>query len=119
MTGYEIHHGQVQVDSGDGWFTAGPDGGAPRDGCRLGSTRGTLWHGTFENDGFRRAYLTETARLAGRRFEAAPDVSFAAARQAQFDKLADAVEEHLDTAALWRLISHGPTPGLRGLPPGA
>ncbi|MGD0374833.1 MAG: cobyric acid synthase [Streptosporangiaceae bacterium] len=119
VTGYEIHHGQVQVDSGDGWFTAGPDGGAPRDGCRLGSTRGTLWHGTFENDGFRRAYLTETARLAGRRFEAAPDVSFAAARQAQFDKLADAVEEHLDTAALWRLISHGPTPGLRGLPPGA
>jgi adenosylcobyric acid synthase len=119
VTGYEIHHGQVEVAGGEGWFTADPDGGAPRDGCRADATRGTLWHGILENDAFRRAYLTETARLAGRQFQAAPDVSFAAARQAQFDKLADAVEEHLDTAALWQLISRGPPSGLQGLPPGA
>ena len=119
VTGYEIHHGQVEVDGGDGWFTAEPDGGAALDGCRAAATRGTSWHGVLENDAFRRAYLTETARLAGRRFEVAPGICFAAARQAQFDKLADAVEEHLDTAALWRLISRGPSAGLPGLPPGA
>ena len=121
VTGYEIHHGQVEVEvaGGDGWFTAQPDGGTALDGCRVRATRGTSWHGVLENDAFRRAYLTETARLAGRRFEAAPDICFAAARQAKFDRLADAVEEHLDTGALWRLIARGPSPGLPGLPPGA
>jgi adenosylcobyric acid synthase len=119
VAGYEIHHGQVEVAGGDGWFTAQPAGGTALDGCRVAATRGTLWHGILENDTFRRAYLTETAGLAGRRFEVAPDTSFAAARQAQFDKLADAVAAHLDTSALWRLISAGPTKGLSGLAPGA
>ena len=39
---------------------------AALDGCRYGAVSGTLWHGILENDEFRRAYLTETARLAGR-----------------------------------------------------
>jgi len=118
VTGYEIHHGLVEVHGGTGWFTGRADGGAALDGCQAGAVRGTLWHGAFENDAFRRAYLSETARLAGRRFRAAPGVSFAAARQAQFDTLADAVARHLDTGALLRLIEHGPPPGLRVLPPG-
>ncbi len=119
VVGYEIHHGQVEVRGGEPWFTSEPGGrGTPLDGCRSGAVAGTLWHGILENDEFRRAYLTETARLAGRNFAPAPDTSFAAARQAQFDTLADAVEEHLDTAALLRLIEHGPTPGLPTLRPG-
>ncbi len=119
MAGYEIHHGQVEVTGGASWFTAEPAGGAAVDGCRAGAVSGTLWHGVMENDAFRRAYLSATARQAGRRFEVAPDVSFAAARQAQFDRLADAVAAHLDTGALWRLITAGPPPGLPGLAPGA
>ena len=66
----------------------------------------------MENDEFRRAYLSEVARRAAATSPPAPDTSFAAARQAQFDTLADAVEQHLDTGALLRLIEHGPTPGL-------
>ncbi|HEX4091421.1 MAG TPA: cobyric acid synthase [Trebonia sp.] len=118
VSGYEIHHGQVDVRGGEPWFTGEPGGAGGRsgaaalDGCRYGSVSGTLWHGILENDDFRRSYLTETARLAGRNFVPAPGTSFAAARQAQFDALADAVEEHLDTAALLRLIEHGPTAGL-------
>jgi adenosylcobyric acid synthase len=119
VAGYEIHHGQVEIRGGEPWFTSEPGGrGTPLDGCRSGAVHGTLWHGILENDEFRRAYLTEIARLAGRDFTPAPDTSFAAARQAQFDTLADAVEEHLDTAALLRLIEHGPTPGLPTLRPG-
>jgi len=119
VTGYEIHHGQVETRGGDPWFTSAPGGGGtPLDGCRSGAVRGTLWHGILENDEFRRSYLTEVARLAGRDFVPAPGTSFAAARQAQFDTLADAVEQHLDTAALLRLIEHGPTPGLPNLRPG-
>jgi adenosylcobyric acid synthase len=45
-------------------------------------------------------------------------VAFAAAREAQYDRLADAVDEYVDTAALLRLIEAGPTPGLPSLPPG-
>ena len=118
VVGYEIHHGQVEVRGGEPWFTSEPDGrGTPLDGCRSGAVAGTLWHGIMENDKFRRAYLAEVARRAGRDFAPAPDTSFAAARQAQFDALADAVEEHLDTDALLRLIEHGPPPGLPTLRP--
>jgi adenosylcobyric acid synthase len=119
VVGYEIHHGQVEVRGGEPWFTSEPDGrGTPLDGCRSGSVAGTLWHGILENDEFRRAYLTEIARQAERDFSPAPGTSFAAARQAQFDTLADAIEEHLDTDALLRLIEQGPTPGLPTLRPG-
>jgi adenosylcobyric acid synthase len=119
VAGYEIHHGRVQTRGGEPWFTSEPGGrGTPLDGCRSGAVAGTLWHGILENDEFRRAYLAEIAGLAGRDFTPAPDTSFAAARQAQFDTLADAVEEHLDTDALLRLIEHGPTPGLPTLRPG-
>jgi adenosylcobyric acid synthase len=119
VAGYEIHQGQVDVHGGEPWFTSEPGGrGTPLDGCRSGAIQGTLWHGILENDEFRRAYLTEIARLADRDFIPAPDTSFAAARQAQFDTLANAVEEHLDTDALLRLIEHGPTPGLPTLRPG-
>jgi adenosylcobyric acid synthase len=112
------------VRGGEAWFTGDPGGSGPHgsgtalDGCRYGAVSGTLWHGILENDEFRRAYLTETARLAGRNFAPEPGTSFAAARQAQFDTLADAVEEHLDTAALLRLIEQGPTPRLPTLRPG-
>jgi adenosylcobyric acid synthase len=119
VAGYEIHHGQVEVRGGEPWFSSEPGGrGTPLDGCRSGAVAGTLWHGILENDEFRRAYLTQIARLAGRDFTPAPDTSFEAARQAQFDTLADAVQEHLDTEALLRLIEHGPTPGLPTLRPG-
>jgi adenosylcobyric acid synthase len=119
VTGYEIHHGAVTVSGGEPWFTSEPGGGEPLDGCRLGPVSGTLWHGIFENDAFRRGYLAEVARLAGRDFAPAPDTDFGQARRAQFDTLADAVERHLDTAVLLRLIEQGPAPGLAVLSPGA
>ena len=116
-TAYEIHHGQVRVHGGEQLF-AGTDGGAG-DGCVSGPVLGTLWHGTLESDGFRRALLEWVARHTGRGFAADPETDFAAARQAQYDRLADALAEHVDTDALLRLIECGPTPGLRPLPPGA
>ena len=116
-TGYEIHHGLVSVLGGEPLFTDG-DGRAV-DGCVSGHVVGTLWHGTLESDEYRRAFLRWTAQRAGRGFVPHPGTDFAAARQAQYDRLADALAEHVDTSALWRLIEHGPPPGLRLLPPGA
>ncbi|GLW65438.1 cobyric acid synthase [Actinomadura rubrobrunea] len=99
---YEIHHGVVEVLGGDPFL----------DGCRVGAVWGTTWHGALENDGFRRAFLADVARCAGRDFTPAPDVSFAAQRAAMFDTVGDLVEEHLDTDAVWRLIEQGAPPGL-------
>ncbi|MFI7586818.1 cobyric acid synthase [Spongisporangium articulatum] len=114
VEGYEIHHGVVTLDeSAPGAAAAEPF----LDGWRLGSVWGTTWHGCLENDGFRRAFLREVAAVAGKPgFEPAPDTSFAALREARLDSLADAVAEHLDTAAVEKLIVDGPTPGLPVLP---
>jgi adenosylcobyric acid synthase len=90
-TGYEIHHGRVIVD-----------GDAPADA----RVRGTTVHGVFEDDDTRRRFLVDLAVRRGKRFVPA-GVSFAAARSAQFDVLADAIEAHLDVAAIERLIEPG------------
>jgi adenosylcobyric acid synthase len=110
VNGYEIHHGQVEVSG----ITAEPF----LDGCRSGSVWGTSWHGTLENDQFRRAFLTEVAAFAGRDFKPAPDTDFAALRAAGLDLLGDLVADNLDTGAILRLIEGGPPPGLPVLPPG-
>src|SRR3954471_9480437 len=99
VRGYEIHHGVVTVDGPAEPFL---------DGARAGSVFGTTWHGALENEGFRRAFLTEVAQLAGRRFAVAPDTDFAAVREARLDRLGDLIAEHADTDARWRRIEHGP-----------
>ncbi|GGK38395.1 cobyric acid synthase [Pilimelia terevasa] len=117
VTGYEIHHGQVSA-SAAAPFIRCDDGAA--EGARAGDVVGTHWHGAFESDGFRRRFLAEAARAAGRGgFAVAPDTRFGAAREATLDLLADLVEEHLDTGALWRLVTDGPPRGLPFVPPGA
>ena len=60
---------------------------------------GTALHGLFEEDAFRAAFLIEVARRRGKTFVPA-GVSFSAAREAQFDRLADLVDAHLDLQAV-------------------
>ncbi|MGX9886089.1 cobyric acid synthase [Streptomyces sp. NPDC002276] len=109
VEGYEIHHGVAEVLGGEAFL----------DGCRVGQTWGTHWHGSLESDGFRRAFLREVAAAAGRRFVPAADTSFAALREEQLDRLGDLIEQHADTDALWRLIESGAPQGLPFIPPGA
>jgi adenosylcobyric acid synthase len=112
VTGYEIHHGYVSARAPDlAPLIRTPDGAA--EGAVAGNVFGTHWHGTFESDGFRRRFLTEAARLAGRAgFTVAPDTQFGQVRERTLDLLGDLVEEHVDTGALWRLIESGPPGGL-------
>lgn len=86
VEGYEIHHGVVTAAESS--FPGGTSSG---------STYGTIWHGTLESDGFRRAWLTEVARSAGSSWRPDPAAaSFGSRREAMIDSLADAVTEHLD-----------------------
>jgi adenosylcobyric acid synthase len=107
VAGYEIHHGIAEVTD--------PAAEPFLDGCRRGAVWGTSWHGVLENDDFRRAFLAEVAAQAGRDFTPAPGTDFAALRQQRLDVLGDLVAEHLDTAALSRLIADGPPPGMPSL----
>jgi adenosylcobyric acid synthase len=117
VQGYEIHHGYVSRAHGVPPLIVDEQGVG--EGGVVGAVFGTHWHGAFESDGFRRAFLTEAARLAGRDgFKVAEDTSFAAVRERTLDLLGDLVEAHLDTDALWRLIENGPPPGLPFVPPG-
>ena len=85
---YEIHHGVVDLDSDAEPFL---------DGCRVGSVWGTMWHGTLENDGFRRDWLSEVAASAGSAWHPEPAApAYAARRETMINTLADAVEDHLD-----------------------
>jgi len=96
VAGYQIHHGRVTVDGGEAFL----------DGCRVGATWGTTWHGIFDNDAFRREFLIQVATIAGRDWRAGTG-SFAEHREARLDALGDLVEEHLDTRAVWRLLEDG------------
>jgi adenosylcobyric acid synthase len=99
VTAYEIHHG-VALRTFDG-----VDAEPFLDGWRSGPVWGTTWHGALENDGFRRAFLTEVAAQAGVRWRTDPSApGFGALRESMLERLADAVDEHLDTAALKALI---------------
>ena len=55
-----------------------------------GATWGTLWHGAFENDGFRRAFLAHVAADAHRSdWQVSQETAFAAERERQIDLLAE------------------------------
>ena len=104
--GYEIHHGRVVRQASPGLVEL-PDGSL--EGAFTDRVIGTHWHGLLDNDGFRRHVLQWAAARAGRdRFLPAPGTSVIAARAAQLDVLGDLVDEHLDTAALVKLIEGGP-----------
>ena len=105
--GYEIHHGRTYLLDGTPLFVAETG----TEGCRAGATIGTSWHGVLESDAFRRALLLWVA--AERNLEWRPgDEPFAAAREAQLDKLGDLVAENVDREALLRTVEAGAPAGL-------
>lgn len=102
LRGYEIHAGRTEsttplleiarVDSGETVFD-----GAVNEDARI---FGTCLHGLFDNDAFRRAWLSSL----GWQEQRAPGTTASLRREAAFDNLADAVEAALDIARLDRII---------------
>jgi adenosylcobyric acid synthase len=102
LQGYEIHHGQVTRSAADDWAGIG---------VRCDAVYGTHWHGLFDNDGFRRAWLIDAAVAAGRSgFVVADDIDVSARRDAQLDVMADLLQNHLDVDAVLGLVDAGPPP---------
>jgi adenosylcobyric acid synthase len=112
VSGYEIHHGRTRalgghpvLDSDDGDL-----------GCRSGAVVGVAWHGIFEGDAFRRAFLGWVAAERGLDWVAGTR-PFAAVREERLDALGDLIADHVDTVALERLLDQGAPPGLPLVPP--
>jgi adenosylcobyric acid synthase len=108
VSGYEIRHGEVRGD-GEPLFVANDTRGT--EGCRIGETYGTSWHGIFESDGFRRAFLRHVAQTRGIDWTPGEE-PFAAARETRLDALGELVAENVDRDALLRLIDDGHPRGL-------
>jgi adenosylcobyric acid synthase len=107
LDGYEIHNGRVARCSEAAWFEVDRS----PEGYRRGQVFGTHWHGLFDNDDFRRQWLTLAAAAAGRDgFVVADDVNVAARRDAQLDLMADLLDAHLDVDAIAGLLEGGPPP---------
>ncbi|WP_153004996.1 cobyric acid synthase [Ferroacidibacillus organovorans] len=109
LSGYEIHMGQtvsVKAHQPFARVRTGADGVWRDDGAFSAdsSVMGTYLHGIFDNDAFRRAWLS-AVRL---RFELrAPEDSFVAMtdhRSKAIDRLAATVREHLDMQSLYQLL---------------
>jgi adenosylcobyric acid synthase len=112
-SGYEIHHGRTRALGGEPVLDS-HDGDL---GCRRGAVVGVAWHGLFEADGFRRAFLGWVA--AERGLDWVPGTRpFAAVREQRLDTVGDLIADHTDTAALDRLLDQGAPPGLPFVPPG-
>lgn len=113
LSGYQIHHGRVvAVGSVEPWMVL--DDGAVEVSAVVGTTlvMGTTLHGLFEDDGFRRVFLADVAARAGKMFRS-DGASFADARNRQIDRLADAIEEHVDCAQLASLMASASAPNAR------
>ncbi|MDT7719574.1 MAG: adenosylcobyric acid synthase [Mycobacterium sp.] len=105
LHGYEIHHGRLSRCAEACWFEVD---GCPH-GYRRGQVFGTHWHGLFDNDDFRRQWLTSAAAAAGRDgFVVADGVDVTARRDAQLDLMADLLDAHLDVDAITGLLDDGP-----------
>jgi adenosylcobyric acid synthase len=92
VAAYEIHHGIAHIEDRAEPFL---------DGCRGGQVWGTMWHGAFENDGFRRAWLTEIAAAAGSPWRADLDApTYGDRRESMINTLADALDQHVDLGLL-------------------
>jgi adenosylcobyric acid synthase len=111
VSGYEIRHGRVRRLGGEPLFAVDGSRNGEAEGCRDGAVFGTSWHGVFESDDFRRAFLRRVAAERGLEWVAG-DESFAARREAQLDRLGDLVAENVDREALLRLMEGGPVQDL-------
>ena len=111
--GYEIHHGRTRALGGEPVLDS-HDGDR---GCRRDAVVGVAWHGIFERDDFRRAFLGWVAAERGLDWVAG-ERPFVAVREQRLDVLGDLIADHTDTAALECLLDAGAPPGLPFVPPG-
>lgn len=107
LSGYEIHQGR---SNGAACLRLGSTDQGEAEGAvnAAGTVIGTYLHGIFDNREFTRTVLNNLRQAGGLPPEADAGPDQAALRQAEYDRLADMVEQHLDLPALLRIIEEWP-----------
>ena len=109
IKGYEIHMGRTEGEMAPGAFqitqrsgraSHGPDGALDSEGRTLG----TYLHGLFHNRDLRRGLLVRLAQWKGVSLPPErPDVD----ADAEYDKLAEFVRQHMDMEMIYRMVASG------------
>ena len=110
VRGYEIHLGVSEakgsgepaliITSRHNQPAAVADGWVSPNGLIMG----TYVHGLFDADGFRQAFISTLLGFPPATSEDSPVWSFQAFQESQFDRLAEALRQHLDLGRLWDLM---------------
>jgi len=103
--GYEIHMGQTEIKNGDSMFQVHERNGVScksRDGCIIDGHRiiGTYIHGLFDNPGITKHWM-ETIGLGNIEVS---KTHGPAARNKEYDLLAEHFEKYIDTKTIFKLI---------------
>lgn len=111
VKGYEIHMGRTSPGSGCkpfstvyakvGGTTAQPDGACSPDG----KAAGTYIHGIFDNNEFALHIINNLRRRKGLHELDGQRVDHRAFKQAEYDRLAQLLREHLDIARVYEIIN--------------
>lgn len=108
LTGYEIHQGRSEVSSGVPVMTA-VGGSSKRESACVGCARpdglvwGTYVHGIFDHDSFRRA-VVNGLRVRKGLSPLGTTYSYVAAKEREYNRLADTVRAYLDMEAVRRIM---------------
>ncbi|CAG9620238.1 cobyric acid synthase [Sutcliffiella rhizosphaerae] len=101
VKGYEIHMGVSEVEPGTSPFVSLKN---RVEGIQIDHVIGTYFHGIFQNDEFREAYLNKIRKAKGLS-SIHGRASFEQLREKSFDRLADVVREHLDMETIKRRMA--------------
>ncbi|MBC8569305.1 cobyric acid synthase [Zongyangia hominis] len=111
VEGYEIHMGQTRLKNGakalcmlhqcNGRAVYQPDG------CQRGTVYGTYLHGVFDNAEAAQGLLEALCLSKGLQVDETPVMEMERYREEQYDRLADAMREHLDMKLIYRILEEG------------
>jgi adenosylcobyric acid synthase len=101
-SGYEIHMGVTDPTQSCSALAQVENGqGVAPEGCRRNHIWGSYLHGLFESPEVR----SELAALAGLKNYSAGQISWRTHLEQMYDRMADALEEHLETEEIWKYVA--------------
>ena len=108
VEGYEIHMGTTTLEDGAPLCQLSNDEGATgADGCCAGNVYGTYLHGVFDTRECAQALVSALFDAKGLDASAVEAVDMQAYKEAQYDKLAQAMRDNMDMELVYRILEEG------------